>query len=203
MNVLDEYLDDPSEDERYRQWMRQFVDIYQISRWLTHYVESFRNIDRLERQFALDEILAPRTNADFSGGGPDAPPLTRTLGIGACFVVRELMRFGAVTDSRAHRYCYMPTRRVRRVMGEMGCQSLEGEGRAVQSTAIYGFLTEHLGAERSTFGRSFDLPLLALADDKDLQVELFGREVECDGECGEQDVIFRTHPLGYVYPIKV
>lgn len=72
--------------------------IYQISRWLTDYVESFRNIDRLRRQFGLDEILAPRTNVDFSGGGPDAPSLRRTLGIGACFVVRELMRFRVLAD---------------------------------------------------------------------------------------------------------
>ncbi len=199
MSVLDEYLDDPSEDERYRQWMRQFVDIYQISRWLAEYVESFRNIDRLGRQFALDEILAPRTNADFSGGGPDAPSLRRTLGIGACFVVRELMRMGVVMDARAHKFCYMPTGRIRKLLGLLGCQSLEGEERAVQSTVIHSFIVEHLGAQRSTFGRSFDLPLQALAEENELQVELLGREVPTE----EDEVIFRTHPAGYVYPIRL
>jgi hypothetical protein len=198
MSVLDDYLDDPTEDERYRQWMRQFVDIYQISRWLTDYVESFRNIDRLRRQFGLDEILAPRTNVDFSGGGPDAPSLRRTLGIGACFVVRELMRFRVLADARARRYCYMPTRRVRALLGLMGCQSLEGEERAVQSTIIHSFLVEHLGDEKSTFGGSFDLPLHALAEDTQLQLVLLGREVPGDID----DVIFRTHPAGYVYPIR-
>ena len=199
MSVLDDYLDDPTEDERYRQWMRQFVDIYQISRWLTDYVESFRNIDRLGRQFGLDEILAPRTNADFSGGGPDAPSLRRTLGIGACFVVRELMRFGVLADARAHKYCYLPTRRVRALLGLMGCQSLEGEERAVQSAIIHSFLVKHLGAEKSTFLRSFDLPLQALAEDKQLQLVLLGQEVPCE----EEDLIFRTHPSGHVYPIRV
>jgi len=198
MSVLDDYLDDPTEDERYRQWMRQFVDIYQISRWLTDYVESFRNIDRLRRQFGLDEILAPRTNADFSGGGPDAPSLRRTLGIGACFVVRELMRFRVLADARAHKYCYMPTRRVRALLGLIGCPSLEGEEQAVQSAIIHSFLVEHLGVEKSTFSRSFDLPLQALAEDKQLQLGLLGREVPCE----EEDVIFRTHPSGYVYPIR-
>ena len=47
---------------------------------------------------------------DFSGGGPSAPPLTRALGIGACFVVRELVRVDVLKSPLAHDHSYVAVR---------------------------------------------------------------------------------------------
>src|ERR1035441_10411048 len=82
MGILEEYLDSPTGDHEYYQWMKQFVSIYQISRWLTEYTEGFLNINRIKQSFALDQIIALRTSAMFSGGGLDAPALNRALGMG-------------------------------------------------------------------------------------------------------------------------
>ena len=55
-------------------------------------------------------------------------------------------------------------------------------------------VVDHLGAERATFDRSFDLPLLALADDPDLQDELLGHALpsEDDGNATRADEGWRT-----------
>ncbi|MCL6503892.1 MAG: hypothetical protein K6T86_14510, partial [Pirellulales bacterium] len=180
MQVLEEYLDDPSGRHHYYQWMKQFVEIFQLSRWLSEYVEAILSINRLPGAFALDQILAPRTSAFFSGGGPEAPPLTRTLGIGAHFVMRELSRLGHLRQSFAHRYCYVPSPRVRRLLDALGCRNLETESRTDQSVAIHDFLVKHLGQMRGTFDRSFDLPLHAVASDSGLQIELLQRPLPDD-----------------------
>lgn len=175
MQVLEEYLDDPGGQHDYYLWMKQFVEIFQVSRWLAEYVEAILSINCLQGPFALDQILSPRTSALFSGGGPEAPPLTRALGIGTCFVMRELSRLGHLQQSFAHRYCYLPSQGVRRLLDALGCKVSEAESRGDQSVAIYRFLVEHLGENRATFDRSFDLPLHAVVSDSDLQVKLLQR----------------------------
>jgi len=180
MRVLEEYLDDPTGAHGYYQWMKQFVAIFQISRWLPEYVESFLNVDRIRQPFALDQIIAPRTSDFFSGGGPDAPALTHALGVGACFVLRELMRLGLLHQPLAYRYCYVPARRVCVLLEELGCSNLQTLPPANCSSDIHRFLVEHLGDDRATFGRGFDLPLLALADDRVLQDQLLGGALPSD-----------------------
>jgi hypothetical protein len=203
MQVLEEYLEDPSGKLDYYQWMNQFVRIFQISRWLSEYVESFLNVDRITQPFALDQITAPRESAFFSGGGPDAPALTRALGIGACFVMRELIRFGRLRQPLAHRYCYVPSLRVCTLLEQMGCANLHVLALPDRSSGIHRFVAEHLGPERATFDRSFDLPLLALADDPDLQIELLGRVVSPDNDAPATGVdgVWRVPPGGR--PIQV
>jgi hypothetical protein len=177
MEVLEQYLEDPSDTHDYYQWMKQFVVIFQISRWLPEYVEGFLNVDRITRPFGLDEIVAPRTSALFSGGGPDAPALTRALGIGTCFVLRELMRLRVLRKPWAYRYCYVPALRVCSLLENLGCSAVGALPSAERSSEIHRFLVSHLGAERATFDQAFDLPLLALAEDPDLQDRLMGHEL--------------------------
>lgn len=184
MDILDEFLDDPF-DQRYYQWMKWFVEIFQLSRWLGEYVEAFLNVNQLSRNVSLDAILAPRTSALFSGGGPDGPALTRTLGIGACFVMRELTRKDVIRQPHLHAYCYVPSQSVLSVLEKLGC-NMRSAPPPDQSQQIYRFLEQHLGPERATFGRTFDLPLLALAGDPRLQQDLLkGELVDFSDELGE------------------
>ena len=74
----------------------------------------------------------------------------------------------------ADRYCFLPVKRVRRVMSDMGCK-LDDKADPEQSVTIYRFIKEYLGPEKVRFGRAFDLPLQALASDSELQVEILGR----------------------------
>jgi hypothetical protein len=94
--------------------------------------------------------------------------------MGASFVLRELMRLGLLRQPLARRYCYVPSLRVCRLLEDLGCESLRTLPLADRSSEIHRFLVVHLDSERATFGQAFDLPLLALAEDPELQDRLLG-----------------------------
>jgi len=170
IGVLDNYLDTETNESLFYHWVRQFVSIYQIARSLPEYVGVFLDIDKHNNRFDFDEILTPRAASTQSGGGWDAPPLTRVLGIGACFVVRELVRMGILASHHAHDHAYVGVGRVRNVFVRLGMPDLRGEGASYRhSLLIHRFLVDHLGPDRAHFNRCFDLPFLAIAEDAQLQ----------------------------------
>jgi len=198
MDMLEGYLDDPTGKHDYYQWMKQFVVIYQISRWLPDYVESFLNVNRMKRPFGFDAIISPRTSSLYSGGGPDAPALTTALGIGACFVMRELTRLNILHQKLAHRYCYVPGTRVCGVLETIGCPSLRMLTTGDRSSAIHRFLVENMDEERATFNRGFDLPLLALREREDAQIKVLGEPLPPEDlpSSSRPDEGWRTLPDG-------
>jgi hypothetical protein len=170
IGVLDNYLDTQTNDSVFYHWVRQFVSIYQMARSLPEYVGSFLDIDKHDGHFDFDEVLKSRNAASQSGGGWDAGPLTRTLGIGACFVTRELVRMSVLRSRHAHNHAYVATASVRNVFVRLGMADLGGESASYRhSSRIHSFLVDHLGAERAHFERCFDLPFLAIAQDAELQ----------------------------------
>jgi hypothetical protein len=140
------------------------------------------NVDRFTRPFGIDEIIAPRTSSSFSGGGPDAPALTRGLGMGAHFAFRELLRVGVLDQPFAHPHCYVPARRVCALIDTLASSEIRALPSTARSRAIHTFLVEQLGDQRATFIGSFDLPLLALADSHELQEELLGGPLALDDD---------------------
>ena len=176
IGVLDNYLDNQTNDGVFYNWVRQFVSIYQIARSLPEYIGVFLDIDKHHDRFNFDEILKSWNAPSQSGGGWDAPPLTRTLGIGACLVVRELVRMGVLTSRHAHDHAYVGVGSVRNVFVRLGMSELRGEGASYRnSTQIHRFLVDHLGPDRAHFNRCFDLPFLAIAESAELQ----GRFLDC------------------------
>jgi hypothetical protein len=183
MGVLDEYLGAQTYDIPFYHWVRQFVSIYQIARWLPEYVWSFLSIDKSEERLDLDWVTQPAMNPDFAGGGPSAPPLTRTLGIGACFVVRELVRAGVLQSEFANDHAYVAVGRVRYLFARLGMTNLEEESASYRhSRQIYDFLVDHLGRDRAHFNRCFDLPFLAIAEDSELQKRFLDCQLPQDDE---------------------
>jgi hypothetical protein len=170
IRVLEDYLNSQMNDNPFYHWVRQYVSIYQIARWLPEYVASFLAIDRFKEPFDLDRVTKPAVSQDFSGGGPSAPPLTRALGIGACFVVRELVRADVLRSPLAYDHAYVAVGRVRYVLARLGLADLRSESASYQqSPRIHNFLCDHLGADRAHYERCFDLPFLAIAEDAELQ----------------------------------
>jgi len=165
IQVLDEYLEDDelgALDQQYWHFVgKQFVSIYQLSHYLGEYVEAFRYLDRSRTSLTLEHILSLRTSQLFQGSGLDAPSIRRTLGLGACFVVRELVRLGAVSSPQAYSHCYVPVKRVRDRLIELGCP-LDDKPAIEQSAQIHRFLCKHLGEARATFDHSFDIPFQEL-----------------------------------------
>jgi len=108
------------------------------------------------------------TSAVFQGSDYAAPPLIRTLGKGAVFALRELSRWRLVTNPHAHRYCYVPVARLLVLAEALNAGPFAGAA-DVQSAQLHEFLVEHLGPDRATFNGGFDLPLLTLAENPELQ----------------------------------
>ena len=170
IGILEDYSDE-IETESYRPWMLQFVSIFTLSRHLPDYVFAFLEIERHSKMLPLDLITRSRTNPLYQGGGPDAPPAGRMLGIGACFVIRELVRLKVLKTKLAYPHCYVPHERVRGVLSHLGWESIDGPD---ASRHIYEFLVQHLGPEGATFEHCFDLPFQEIAEDPDLQERFFG-----------------------------
>lgn len=172
--AVENYIDEPAQDIRYFHWLGKFLGIAFTARHLDAFIASFRAIDQISARFRMDEILATRTSHHFAGSGLDAPPLGPVLGIGACVVLRELVRGGVVRSTHAHPYCYPPVSRVRELLEGIGWDGGQGyDDRPWEmSRSIYEFLRQHLADP--TFGGAFDLPFLALADDRDLRVRILG-----------------------------
>ena len=183
LGFIDEYLQDKVDETRFLQWMKQFVGIYQISRHLDDYIEAFRAIDRITVPFPLTEITQPRASTLFQGGGISPPPLSSLLGIGACFVVRELVRRNVITNSLAFRHCYVPVKRVRTLLMFLRCSDLDAQSRRYElSSIIHDFLVEHLGGELATFQRDFDIPLQIVAEIPELQHRFLQQDIPAEDE---------------------
>jgi hypothetical protein len=176
MAVLEQYLDEHRVDKSYYMWMRHFVQIFQLARWLHQYVESFLSIEFIRAPFSLSHILVSRESEFFDRGGLEAPPLVKTFGRGACFVIRELVRLGAFESRHAHQHCYIPSGGIRRLMIKLGCHEFSSDfaNRVEGSVAIHQFLVRHLDEKRATFGGAFDIPLHILVWRPELQERFLG-----------------------------
>ncbi len=186
MGVIKDFISTKIEDAQYYQWMKEFISIFTIGYWLDDYVDSFLSINKMPSAFSLHQIVAPRINSSFQGGGPDAPPIHKALGMGACFVLRELVRKGVITNPKAHKLCYVPRKPVRELLSKLGCHEIEyANTPEMRSKEIHRFLSNHLGKERATFNNSFDLPLLMIAKSQALQAELLHTTILSEFEAEE------------------
>ena len=178
VGIVVDFLDQSGETIQFYHWMCQFVSIVQFAYWLEDYGDAFLAIDQLNGSLLMTDITRLRYSSQFQGSDLDAPSIDRTLGIGACFVVRELVRLGILSSEHVHRHCYTPIGRVRKLLESIGCPGLDSEAsqRWEQSVAIYEFLSEYL-EECATFNGAFDIPFLIIAEDGDLQNEFFGRHI--------------------------
>jgi hypothetical protein len=171
ISVIDQYLDEQVDDTEFLQWMKQFVSIYGLARQLEDYIEAFLTINTIREPFSLDNILRTSSSVYFQGGGIFAPTVSRILGMGACFVLRELVRKGIIKNDYSYPYCYVPARRVRRLLASMGCGGLEeiNINRWEISKNIHQFLTENIGSEKAVFDFAFDIPFLEICREPELQ----------------------------------
>ena len=182
MKVLDQYIDQQDDQQEYEQWMLRFPIIYKLSRHLDDYVDLLVELDRYANDFDLELVLKPRVDPSQQGGGISAPALARSLGIGANFVVRELIRHQIIDSKHLRKHAYVPTSRVKQLLFEMGCVELEWEPQLKASARISSFLVRQLGEKKSCFCRDFDIPLKLVAADGQLQHELLGRQLRAAEE---------------------
>ena len=146
-------------------WKRTLVDLYTVVRHLDTYIFVFRNLPHIVHErgsVSLKNAHRPTFWPEMAPTGLDAAPLDRSLGIGANWMIRELVRYGVYDSGDAAvmaPYCWATTRRVRQVLknldGEMVVESADMDA----SRSVYEFIKGHIGPSRARFDDDFDLPL--------------------------------------------
>lgn len=194
--VLENYLADQIEQTEYFFWMGQFTSIFQCARWLPEYARAFLEVGKLDEEFRLEQVTRPAVSTIFQGTSIVAPPLSRALGIGACFVLRELIRRNVISNPLAHAHCYVPHLRVRRLVGWIAEGSagdaVWGGPRCDGSRDIHRVLLQYLGNSRCHFDQCFDIPLQLIAEDPDLRSELIRQDLPAGAPDagGDEDAVF-------------
>ena len=168
MQVLEEYINEQVELSEYEIWMNRFPILYKFSRWLEDFKEAFCSINRMTDFSDISGVLKPRTNPQYQGGGISAPPIEKSLGLGACFTLRELKRNNVINGSLVDPFCYVPVKRVRQFFENLGCIDIEDNGDIENSKCIHNFLCQNLGEDNVTFSNCFDIPLQILTEKEDI-----------------------------------
>jgi len=217
MRVLNEYMEEQIEYTGWYYWIEKFPSIYRIASYLNAYTDSFLSIEKSQDDFDLNLITSPRSNPAFQGGGADAPPLP--LGIGANFIIRELVRLEVVqpiSNAYVHLHCFVPRANVRRLLTHLGCQDLNKPDHR-SSGKIYQFLkTEFMRSgllDEPTFNNCFDIPFELYAENsskvdlRNIQVrddvdwyESISDEEHSQYEVSREDEGFATLSNGQVIP---
>jgi hypothetical protein len=166
MNVLEEYIDKQVDLSEYEHWMNRFPTIYRFARWLTEYSEVFLNLDGMEKLTDIRGILKTRTYQGLQGGGLSAPPIEKSLGIGACFILRELKRKQLLKGNQVIPFCYVPVKRVLELFRKIGCNGISETDGIDNSKTIYHFLCQNLDEQKATFFDDYDIPLQVLAKEQ-------------------------------------
>lgn len=162
------YIQEQINDIPFYEWIKPLFGLFVVAKKLEDYVKAFEAISNMGDFGNLNQITNPLTNPFFQGGGPDAPPISRILGIGAWFMLRELVRNGLITNQAAYRHCFFPCERVCNLIAKLGAPQLINLNHEEKSIIIHKFLEEHLGQERATFDQSFDIPLQLIAENNEL-----------------------------------
>ena len=163
MTILREYAETNQVSGEFEQWMDSFPRLYRVARWCNEYVELFLGLEYRDRQDAR-HLLTPASDSSLSGSGFDAPTLHRTLRIGHNLVIRELLRAGVLHSEVAQSKAFMPGSSVLEFLAEIGHPDL------CTSEDIHQVLLGELGGvERASFCGDYDIPLLLLAQNPELQ----------------------------------
>jgi hypothetical protein len=189
IRFVKQYLDSQTDDGRYLQWMKQFVGIFQASFWLDDYIELLLSANRIDRSFSLTELLQPRASTLYQGGGVTPPPLLPLLGVGGCFLMRELTRLQLLDNQCVHRHCFVPVKRIRDLFGMLRCDGLDLPSRRWEMAShIYTFVVDSIGTEHATFGGDFEIPFHFIAENAALQHRFFRHELPEEDEQDDTDV---------------
>jgi hypothetical protein len=150
----------------YLHWIKLLPIIYRIAVSLTEYMEIFRGLDRgAESELAPYAILNPALDEELEGG-PSAPSLMQSVGLGIFFILRELVRMEVIRGDRIRSHCFVPTLLMRRGFLSLGCAlnlNAKGAARLDWSRQITEFLQTQ-GVQDPSYARAFDIPFIVLAN---------------------------------------
>lgn len=154
------YVEEQFQDVPRFAWISPLLSLFLYKPWFNSYIESFLALRKYDSEPQLEHILSPKSNPEFSGGGPDAPPFQPLMGLGGYFVLRELVRNHILQNRKLHRLCYVPYTRIRRLMDASAADmNMEELHKGEQSRNLYDWIKEELGDDDCTFELDFDIAL--------------------------------------------
>lgn len=164
---------EPDAREDYMIWRRCLTDLCLIARHLDDYRTLFRRLPGIIRQdgpVSIGNLLRPAFSVAASRIGVFAPPLARSLGIGANWIVRELARKGVYSQAQADLvlpYGWSTADRVRKLAQRIGLGTFE---HGVDAGRNLHKAVENLIGEDAAFAGDGDLPLhiITLAKHRDI-----------------------------------
>jgi len=109
--------------------------------------------------FSLNQITNLKNSWIFSGTDIVGPSIQKTVGIGACFIMRELVRKGILQSPHCYRHCYVPTNEIREFFKKELGYEIGDNADVKHSVIIYNFIAQHLGEDKATFDNDFDLAI--------------------------------------------
>lgn len=175
LGILDTFFGNDKNTERieYYHWIRHFAVFYHVSHWLDSYIEIIRAMEnRPDLSGRVGQAFNVRGDAWWNGTGIDAPPFGPCLGLGAIFLIRELVRHGHLSNPNLYEACYVPKRRVVDLCCQLKLLDNEKDlNPFIQSRQIWQGLCNRLGEEKAKFNHGFSLPLVIIADDPDLKLQ--------------------------------
>lgn len=183
LSAIDQYLDQFISETQFHFQMRQFITFYAVGKNLEAILLSLREAERAQSADAFHLVFRPRANSILTGTGIEAPPLTGMLGMGSCYLLRELYRIGRLRNPRGHSFAFTPIRKVRQLCAQL-FGTREASLGASSSQEIFSKLDtlgKTLGLD-ATFGHCFDLPFQFLAENRGLRREVLNIEFEVMAE---------------------
>jgi hypothetical protein len=164
MNILKDYAEQKTADEKYIRWMDCFPTLYRLARWMEAYVHVFLSLDQRTPKEATS-YLAPNEDPVLDGSDIYAPSLRNSLCLGQHLVIRELLRRGKLHSDTAKSLAYMPGSRIKTLLSQIGYQA------PTNGIEIFKILSDALGNNADFLG-DYDIPLIILSRDSELQVRL-------------------------------
>ncbi len=153
--------------EVFGMWRGSFVALYTVARWLDRYARLMLKLPDIiadvDGRVSLRELMDPAYSPTVRRLGIDAAPLARTLGIGANWMIRELLRAGVYRRGVLAPYAWMSSRRVRDFLVRAGGPALH-EADPDHSRQIHEFVVKELGTQAAKFDGDYDLPLQLRTD---------------------------------------
>jgi len=162
-DMLNDWFDKDRQVITFGTWRRSFPDLYMVRRYLDDYRQLFFSLPEAGRyNMSLDTALTPAASMVAQRFGADAPTLARSLGNGAPWMIRELIRNGVYGEEEAghmEAWCWASrARMVRRFYDPIDCAPPEGTT-GVRSRSIYHALRRYADEEMLRFDGDYDLPI--------------------------------------------
>ncbi|HXE72159.1 MAG TPA: hypothetical protein VNO81_05825 [Candidatus Nitrosotenuis sp.] len=158
--ILKQYFESRYSDSKYFRWLRYLPSLYQLSRWIYEYSACLWEFGKTSSPQRVEDFLNMSSSRLWEQSGLSAPGLRRTLGLGACFVFRELVRTGVIRNRNLYLYCYVPRRLMREAFAALTGEELTRGASYHTSTEIWEKLGRYLTEEDRHFGHCFDLPFV-------------------------------------------